>query len=309
MPSPASRLSGVNKILQRIGYATVTVLGGGQGAVVAEQQLDRAVEELQTRSWWFNRELYTPTLSPRGFAHLPERFQLPEDADPQRAQRYALGPCRRLYNVEGKTYVWNASPTNLVADPFDLTTGSWTESNCTATESTGSQRPCNDPVRRGASLVTEDTAGTLAAVTQDIAAAGLTDGETYELGVYIAADKNSDIEGSTDTSVRLNGVSSGVLAVLNGRVPREEGTEWEYTRLTHEAFSGENTQTQDRRSYGEAGTPWHYVTFRRVYNTADGDLQVYLRRTRPPASPRRGPWCTAASVSPRPRTSRSGPST
>lgn len=272
MTNTSSRLDGVNAVLDLLGYQRVAALGAGGQADVVERLLQKAVRELQDIAWWFNWERFTPTLSARGFAHLPEEYALPEDGNTDR--RFALKSGRRLYDAVNRTYVWDAAPTNLVSDPFDPSAGSWAVNNLTVAEETGATAPCLDTARRGVYRLTETAA--LGDLTQDIAAASFSDGQEYVVSAYVAASAAAALETMT-TSLRLNAVSTSNLAVLNAMTARDPNAAWGTVVDTHNAYGSEVTRVDVRPADGPDTFGWHHVSFRRTYSTGFGDMQLFVR--------------------------------
>jgi hypothetical protein len=270
MSDVSTRLSGVNYALRLLGHSPVNALGAGKGAEVIEARIDAASRELQDRPMWFMRERYTPTLSARGYAHLPDIYELPPDGN--RSHRIDVREGRRIFDVSNQTYVWAAAPVNLVTDPFDLTTGSWTPASLTAADGTGFQPPVeDDPLRRVTSLT---ESGQNASIAQTIAAAGFTDGQEYVISLYYAmSPASARTQGAF--SLRLNAVSVVDQAILNlNFTEAEETKEWGYAGTTFNGYGAEQVRVQRRTDTGLTPPGWHLVTFRRTYATAFGDMTL-----------------------------------
>lgn len=266
MTIATSRLAGVNEVLRLLGLSTVTELGSGRSAQVAEASIATAVRELQTKGWWFNRGRYTPTITSMDWCHLPPGLVLDEG---ENSSKYSVRDGRRVYNRDTRSYDLGDT-LSVVVDDDDLSTGSWTATNATATVAP------NAPVPGGGALDSYRVATTSSGgYIYQTFSAGLTNGTKYTVGVYCGVGDNESPADAVTSRLSMFGVSSS----------RRMGVDFDHSGSG--PFTG-----ADARGVGEisriefipvsdrltlAGDPeWYLVLFDFTYETADGDLRLEL---------------------------------
>jgi hypothetical protein len=264
MTNRSSRLAGVNEVLSALGYETTRELRKSRESIVAEDQIQTALADLQTKGWWFNRVRYTPTLTPLGWAHIPDRFSLDEG---ENSSKWVVKEGRRVYDRSLRTYVHGADG-NLLVDEDDLSTGNWTATNATVAAAPTAAVPGNVP--QDAQEVDSSAGG--GRITQDVS--GLVDGVTYTVGVYSGVSVSQDVSTTNTQQITAYGQSSA----------REMRVDFDFS--VGGPFEGAQC-----RSYGETlghecipvvdrdliGAPEMFlVTFDFTYEAADGDIQFRL---------------------------------
>lgn len=260
MPRLGSRLSGVNEVLRFLGHQPVSELGAGRNADLAESFIASAAADLQTQGWWFNRLKYTPTLTPLGWAHLPERYVLDEGMNDGRVE---IRDGRRLYDRDNRTYVWGTDASALLNED-DLSAGAWTTTSLTV--ASVNSVPTVADGTADAQRLTQTAAG--GRLEQSVA--GLVDGTRYAAGCYVGVNE-SDTDSDTATAlfqVRGSGNSrdAGVSFTFSRNTGRPLDVRAE-SRLVEDALLTEFIPVRDHVVAGSA--EWFLAYFEYQYAAAD----------------------------------------
>lgn len=212
------RLDAVNEVLDLLGKARTPDLGANisQSATLVQQRLDAVVRELQNRTWWFNLDRDVPhPLTAFGWAHLYRDTYLPTDRRVVTTTRTSVGAGallvaerdgRRIFNRDGKTFVWDSTPPNLLVDPFDLDSGNWTLTNITSAPVINVDPPGFSGTREIVHLLTETSDG--GTLSQTVLSTALSDQTTYVLGGYFK------LAGTANTAADLQVTGSAGLQAL-----------------------------------------------------------------------------------------------
>jgi len=277
MVTTSSRLTGVNEVLRLSGYSTISKLGESRASVVAEDQLASAVRDLMTKGWWFNRARYTPTMTPLGWAHLPERYELDEG---ENNSKVAIRDGRRLYDRDNRTYVWGTDA-SVLADEADLSTANWTLTGATISSAKKSIPTPGGGPNDAQRLTTTAASGQ---VEQQIASASFVNGTRYQAGVYVGANASDVFDGSTSTML-VQGVAVAFQSGLDFTFEADKQNLLGLPGAARDLGSGE---TQEFFSVsgpdGHTEPEWRLASVEFVYASSGGDIKFIHRASSPAGS-------------------------